>query len=77
LKTEYLNKLKKDQTGTIAELPNGTRSHQKLSEMGIRLGMVVTIMQVMPLSGPVLIKAGQTQIAIGHGMASRIKLNLK
>ncbi len=74
---EILTKLKKGQSGTIAELPGGPRAKQKLSEMGIRSGMDISVAQVVPLKGPVIIKVGQTQIAIGHGMANRIKINLE
>lgn len=77
LQTEYLTKIKKGLSGTIEELPEGEKVRQKLSEMGIRVGMDITVKQVMPLNGPVIIKSGQTQIAIGHGMASRIKVKLK
>ena len=77
MQSEYLNNLKKGQTGTITELPDGKRVKQKLKEMGLRLGMDISITQVMPMSGPVIIRAGQTQIAIGHSMASRIKINFK
>jgi ferrous iron transport protein A len=77
LNTEYLTRIKKGLSGTINELPEGERARQKLSEMGLRVGMDITVTQVMPMSGPVIIKSGQTQIAIGHGMASRIKVKLK
>ena len=77
MSTEYLTRMKKGLSGTIGELPEGPRARQKLSEMGIRVGMDITVTQVIPMSGPVIIKSGQTQIAIGHGMASRIKINLK
>ena len=68
--------MKKGQSGEISALPEGERAKLRLSEMGLRVGMKITVSQIMPLSGPVIIKAGQTQIAIGHGMASRIKINL-
>jgi ferrous iron transport protein A len=72
-----LTKVKKGLSAKIDELPEGPRARAKLSEMGIRVGMDITVTQVMPMGGPVVIKSGQTQIAIGHGMASRIKVNLK
>ena len=77
MESEYLNNLRKGQTGTIAELPDGKRVNQKLKEMGLRQGMDISVTQVMPMNGPVIIRAGQTQIAIGHSMASRIKINFK
>lgn len=74
--TKYLHDMKKGQSGIISKLPEGHRVNQKLSEMGIRCGMNIIVMQIVPFNGPVIIKAGQTQIAIGHGMSSRIKVNL-
>ncbi len=76
MKTEYLTKLKKGQTGTIHAFPEGERAKLRLSEMGLREGMKIEIVQIIPLKGPVIIQMGQTQIAIGHGMASRVKIDL-
>jgi ferrous iron transport protein A len=77
LKTKYLSKLKKGQTGTIEAFPDGDRAKLRLSEMGLRVGMQIKIVQIIPLKGPVVIQTGQTQIAIGHGMASRMKISLQ
>ncbi len=77
MKIEYLNKLKAGVTGQVYELPEGRGVRRRLSEMGIRVGMIITIKNIMPLKGPILIMAGHTEIALGHGTASRIKIKIK
>ncbi len=76
MKTEFLANLKKGQSGTIYSFPKGERARLRLSEMGLREGIQIKVVQIIPLKGPVVIQLGQTQIAIGHGMASRMKINI-
>lgn len=77
MKIEFLDKLKPGQTGMIYQLPAGRRAQQRLKEMGLRAGMTISVRHRIPLRGPVIIMVGQTQIALGHGMAGKIKIKLK
>jgi len=45
---------------------------RKLEAMGIRVGVVVEKVSNQFLRGPVVIKIGGTQVALGFGMAKRI-----
>ena len=72
-----LDKLKSGETALIHELPEGRRVNLRLAEMGLRVGMTIIVKNIMPLKGPVLITVGQTQIALGHGTASKIKVKVK
>ena len=77
MKIEFINNLKTGQSGIIHALPEGKKAQTRLAEMGLRCGMSVTLKHKMPLKGPVIIEVGQTQIAIGQGMASKIQLKIK
>lgn len=77
MKTIFLNLLMPRQDAIIYELPKGHKALLRLSEIGLREGMTITLKHRMPLKGPVIITVGQTQIALGHGMASKIKVKIK
>ena len=72
-----MDKIKPGQTCQIAELPKGRAISLRLAEMGLREGMMITIKNTMPMRGPILVSAGQTQIAIGHGTARKIIVKTK
>ena len=72
-----LDKLRRGQTGQILELPPGRQVSLRLSEMGLRVGSILTIKNIMPMRGPILIAVGQTQIALGHGTARKIQIEVK
>jgi len=44
----------------------------RLNALGIRPGRRITKVSSMFMRGPVTVRMGQTQIAIGFGMANRI-----
>lgn len=77
MKIEYLNKLKAGTIGQIYSLPEGRSVNQRLAEMGIREGITITVKNIMPLKGPILIVTGNTEIALGYGTASKIKIKTK
>lgn len=77
MKIEYLNKLKPGTVGQIYSLPQGRSVNLRLSEMGIREGITITVKNIMPLRGPILIVTGNTEIALGYGTASKIKIKIK
>jgi ferrous iron transport protein A len=56
---------------TIINLPAG-ECRQRLEALGLREGKTVTKVSGMPFCGPVCLVLDGRQIAIGHGVASRI-----
>lgn len=48
----------------------------RLSALGIRPGKRITKVSSMLMRGPVTIQSGQTQLAVGFGMAGRIIVEL-
>ena len=77
MKIVCISNLKPGQSGTIQALPEGKKAQTRLSEMGLRCGMSVTLKHKMPLKGPVIIEVGRTQIALGQGMADKIQVKIK
>jgi len=49
---------------------------QKLSDIGIRIGKEVVKVCKQPLRGPVQIKIGNVQVALGHSMSSKILVSI-
>ena len=64
------------QKGTVVEIAGGRRIISRLSALGIRPGRRITKIGSMFMRGPVTIKVGRAQVAIGFGMARRIIIEM-
>ncbi|MCF7857932.1 MAG: ferrous iron transport protein A [Candidatus Cloacimonetes bacterium] len=64
--------MKNGTSATIIEIQGGRNFIQKTESLGIRVGVLVTKVSSQMLEGPVTIRVGQTQIAIGHGAAKKV-----
>jgi len=64
------------ESGTVVEVGGGRGFARRLSAMGVRPGIRVTKVGSMFMRGPVTVRVGQTQIALGFGMARRILVKL-
>jgi len=62
--------------GKIVEVHGGYGMRARLEAMGIRPGVEITKISSQIMRGPVLIKVGNAQIALGHGMATRVLVNI-
>ncbi len=58
--------------GVISAIEGGSGLVSKLDAMGIRIGKEVTKVSSQWMRGPVLLRQGNTQVAIGFGMAQRV-----
>ena len=67
-----LAQMRSGQKGRIIEINGGYGLARKLDALGIRVGKEVTKVSEQLMKGPVLLRQGHTQIAIGAGMASRV-----
>ena len=65
-----------NQSGTVIKFTAGPGLVRRLEEMGIRAGKKVTKISGMPLRGPVVVQADRTRIALGHGMATKVLVEL-
>lgn len=67
-----VSKMKPGQTGKIIEIQGGQGVTARLNALGIMPGRNITKISDMLMRGPVTIKTGSTQVAIGYGMADKI-----
>ena len=64
--------LKKGRAGRVLAVQGGRSMARRLESMGIRPGVLVVKESNSFLKGPVTIRVGNAQVALGYGMASRI-----
>jgi ferrous iron transport protein A len=80
--TVYQNKeltladMRTGQTGTVVEVLGGPGLIRRLDALGIRRGKKVTKLSSTLFRGPVILRADNTQVAVGFGMARRIVVEL-
>ncbi|MFA5098354.1 MAG: FeoA family protein [Candidatus Margulisiibacteriota bacterium] len=60
----------------IIDIHGGSGAVNRLSSMGLRSGTIVEVVSSQFLCGPVTVKAGATTLAIGHGMARKIEVEV-
>ena len=60
----------------INKISGGERFRDKLLSMGLLPGRDIEVLSVRK-NGPVIVKINDTRIAIGHGMASKIILEIQ
>jgi ferrous iron transport protein A len=63
--------------GRIVEIRGGHRLAERLEAMGIRPGVEILKVTSQPMHGPIIIQVGNTQAALGCGMAARIMVMKK
>ncbi|MFC1949319.1 ferrous iron transport protein A [Chloroflexota bacterium] len=67
-----LSKMEAGQSGTVVQIQGGQGMLARLSALGIRPGRRVTKVSSVFMHGPITIRAGNSEVAIGFGMAKRI-----
>ena len=71
-----LRQMQSGQMGTVIQVQGGHGLVGRLSALGIRPGKRITKVSSMFMRGPVTIQLGNTQVAIGFGMANKIIVEL-
>ena len=64
--------MKQNQKGKVVEISSGSRLENKLMSLGIYKGREITKLGHIALKGAVAIKVGRSVLALGHGMAGKI-----
>ena len=67
-----LAQMQTGQSGVVVEIQGGHGLISRLSALGVRPGQRVTKIGSMFMRGPVTIRIGNAQLALGFGMANRI-----
>jgi len=64
--------LKKGESAVFLSIHGGWGMKRRLEAMGIRPGVMLTKISDQLFGGPIIIRVGQMELAIGQGMARRI-----
>jgi len=67
-----LTTMKAGQKGKVAEIRGGHGLTVKLEALGIRQGVEIIKASAQIMHGPIVVKVGNSEIAIGYGMAKKI-----
>lgn len=67
-----LSDMNTNEVGTIVEFVGGWGLRNRLCSMGIRPGIKITRINSALARGPVVIKAGEAQTALGHGISYKV-----
>ena len=68
----YLTQLKTGQAGVVKEITGGHGAARRLESLGIRPGKKITKISSHFWRGPVTVMVDKMKVAIGHGMAEKI-----
>ena len=73
-----LSRIPSKARGTVTALTGGHAFHSRIVSMGLVVGSTIEVIQHSSgLGGPTLIAAGNTRLAIGHGMAEKIMVEVE
>jgi ferrous iron transport protein A len=72
MKEIKLTQLGAKKTAVIKEILGGYEVARRLESMGIRPGKGITMISTHFWRGPVTIMVGKSKVAIGHGMAQKV-----
>ena len=64
-------------SGTVVAIQAGFGLTRRLDAMGIRPGITLTKIAGSPFGGPVVLRVGHIQLALGYGMALKILVELE
>jgi ferrous iron transport protein A len=67
-----LDRMRAGQTGIVISVHGGYGFRKRLEALGIRPGIKITKLSGQIMRGPIIVKVGMAQVAIGFGMARRI-----
>ncbi|MBU1617536.1 MAG: ferrous iron transport protein A [Candidatus Margulisbacteria bacterium] len=72
-----LSKMRNGESGVVQEIRGGGELKNRLAALGLRVALNVTRVSGMIFLGPITVKVGHTQIALGHGMAGKVILEVE
>lgn len=67
-----LSQLEMGKIARVKRFDGGLMFRKKVSSLGIRIGKSIRIISSQPFRGPIIIEIDKMRIAIGHGIANRI-----
>ncbi len=67
-----LVEMESGESGVVVSMVGGKAMRSRLEALGVRVGVELRKVSAQLLRGPVTVRVGGTQLAIGFGMAERI-----
>ncbi|MBI4845480.1 MAG: ferrous iron transport protein A [Candidatus Omnitrophica bacterium] len=77
MKKVTLVEMKSKEKGVIIKVEGGHALEKRLSVMGLNLNRRITKLSTFAFRGPVAVRIGRSVVALGHGMASKIWIELE
>ena len=75
--TKILSEMQRAEKGIIRQIRGGKGISAKLDSLSLYLGKEIELISKQSKRGPVVIKSGNTQVAIGLGIAQKILVSIK
>jgi Fe2+ transport system protein FeoA len=72
-----LTELEDGQTGIIVSVQGGKILTKRLADLGITSGTEVKVIRRTLFSGPIQVEVAGSRLVLGHGLASKIMVDLK
>ncbi|MDD5464765.1 MAG: FeoA family protein [Candidatus Omnitrophica bacterium] len=77
MKKISLKQMKEKQKGIVCDISAGPALQNKFMSMGIYKGREIAKISHIGLKGPVAIKVGRSVLVLGHGVASKITIEIQ
>ena len=68
--------MKSGEEGKVLLVEGGHKVAGRLQAMGVRPGLAIRKISSMMFFGPISVKVGNTTLSMGHGMASKIMVEV-
>jgi ferrous iron transport protein A len=72
----FLDRAPQRRSLVVLEVPRGRGVTRSLAQLGVSVSEKLRVRSAAPWGGPILVEVGGTTVAIGRGLASRIKVRL-
>lgn len=72
-----LIRLRENQKAKVSEISGGRILQHRMMSMGIYPGKEITKLSHFALRGPVAVKVGRSVLALGHGVAAKIIVEIE
>ncbi|MEM2874840.1 MAG: FeoA family protein [Candidatus Hadarchaeales archaeon] len=72
-----LTELREGESGKVVQVYGGAGLQRRLAVLGIRAGKKVKVVTSQPFRGPMVLEVEGSQLAIGHGMAWKILVEVE
>jgi len=75
--TVNLAVMRAGESGKILNIAGGFGLRRRLEALGVRLGVRITKISGAAFRGPVVVRVGNTTVALGHHMARKVRVEVQ